>query len=293
MPEPSDDDLDLYAREPTRLEEESPTQDGAPPLPAPRGRLFPAVLVGFALLAVSALALLFLTLRRPAAPALSTTSPAPTPAPRATPPASEPPRPAPLPGLDESDDYVRRAAASLSVHPELARWLAQTSLVRTATAVVVNVADGESPRPHLAFLAPPRRFSVVRRKGRTLADPAAFAGYDRVGDAVASLDASLAAAAYSLLEPLFDAACRELGHPEGGSRAVLARAIAALLETPLPGPDAELVPHGPGFRYADAALERLTPAQKQFLRIGPRNARLVQGKLRELQAALGSDPAPR
>jgi hypothetical protein len=293
MPERSDDDLDLYALEPTRLEEDSPTQEGPAPVPVPRGRLFPAVLAGLALLAVAALALLFLTLRRPVAPAAATAGVEPTPAPRDTPQAPEPPRPAPLPGLDESDDYVRRAAAAVSANPELARWLAQTSLVRTATAVVVNVADGESPRPHLGFLAPARRFAALRRKGRTLADPAGFTGYDGFGDALASVDVALAASSYRLLEPLFDAACRELGHPEGGFRAVLGRAIAVLLETPLPAADAELVPHGPGFRYADASLERLTPAQKQFLRIGPRNARLVQGKLREFQAALGRDAASR
>jgi hypothetical protein len=50
--------------------------------------------------------------------------------------------------------------------------------------------------------------------------------------------------------------------------------------------DVELVPHAIGFRYADPKLEALTPAQKQFLRIGPRNVRLVQGKLKELAVAL-------
>ena len=52
--------------------------------------------------------------------------------------------------------------------------------------------------------------------------------------------------------------------------------------------DVELVPHAIGFRYADPTLEALTPAQKQFLRIGPRNVRLVQGKLRELGTALAA-----
>jgi hypothetical protein len=53
----------------------------------------------------------------------------------------------------------------------------------------------------------------------------------------------------------------------------------------------ELEPHAIGFRYADPKLEALTPAQRQFLRIGPRNVRLVQGKLREFAAALAA-PAP-
>ena len=56
--------------------------------------------------------------------------------------------------------------------------------------------------------------------------------------------------------------------------------------------DVELVPHAIGFRYADPKLEALTAAQKQFLRIGPRNVRIVQEKLRELQPALAAPAAP-
>ena len=50
--------------------------------------------------------------------------------------------------------------------------------------------------------------------------------------------------------------------------------------------DVALVPHAIGFRYADPRLEALTPAQKQFLRLGPRNVQKVSGKLREVRAAL-------
>jgi hypothetical protein len=57
--------------------------------------------------------------------------------------------------------------------------------------------------------------------------------------------------------------------------------------------EAALAPHATVLRYADPALEALTPAQKQLLRTGPRNVRLVQAKLRELQAALAAAPPPR
>jgi hypothetical protein len=170
----------------------------------------------------------------------------------------------------------------------LARWLARAALVPTLAAVVTNVADGESPRPHLAFVAPAPRFRVKSGPGgRTVADPAGFAGYDSFADAVASVDGAAAVAQYRRLEPLFDAAYRELGHPEGGFRTALARAIAALLAVPVLDDDVELVPHATGYRYADARLEDLTAAQKQFLRLGPRNVRTIQAKLREVQAALG------
>ena len=41
------------------------------------------------------------------------------------------------------------------------------------------------------------------------------------------------------------------------------------------------------YLYADAQLESLGPVEKHLLRMGPRNARLLQEKARELRTALG------
>ena len=282
------DDLDDFDLEPTRRRAEEETV--APYRPGPEkkggGALFTVTLAAAAVVAVGLLGVVFLVFRHPAA----APSPAPSAAVAATPAAAPTPTPAPelsLPPLDESDAFVRQLAAALSAHPELARWLARTALVRTLTVVVANVADGETPRPHLDFLAPKQRFRAARRPARLVVpDPAGFGGYDLFGDAVASVDAPAAAAAYRSLAPLFEAAYVDLGHPEGGFAGALDRAIRALLGVPVLREDVELVPHAVGFKYADPRLEALTPAQKQFLRTGPRNVRLVQGKLRELAAAL-------
>jgi hypothetical protein len=52
-----------------------------------------------------------------------------------------------------------------------------------------------------------------------------------------------------------------------------------------------LQPHGGvGYAFADPRDEGLTPAQKQLLRMGPGNARIVQAKLREIALALGIPP---
>ena len=39
---------------------------------------------------------------------------------------------------------MRQLLTALSANPELARWLGQTSLIRTVTVVTINVATGES-----------------------------------------------------------------------------------------------------------------------------------------------------
>jgi hypothetical protein len=198
-----------------------------------------------------------------------------------------------LPALQDSDTYVRTLAAALSAHPQLARWLSRTSLVRTLTVVVASIAAGETPRHDLEFLAPTDRFHAARVKGRVpsgkaTVDPASYSGYDTFGDVVASIDAGAAASAYHTAEPLFDEAFHELGS-SGPFRNALDTAIRELLAVPVLPADAPLIasPKG-GWGWADPKVEALTAAQKQFLRIGPRNVRLIQGKLRELQPALAA-----
>ena len=283
-------DLEEYELERTESPDELPPPYRPDPEKKEGGLLFPALLALAAVVAIGILALLYLLFRTPAEPETAVTpppvavSPRPTPAPSTT--------PLVLPSLDESDGLVRELLAALSSNPELARWIAQSDLVRTTTVVTVNVATGESPRPHLRFLAPKTRF-VPKRVGRSFVpDPAGFAGYDVMADAIASLDPGAAARTYRSVEPLFDIAFQDFGMPDVRFRAMLNRAIDNLLAVPVLDAEVELVPHATVFRYYDPRYEELSPAQKQFLRMGPRNAKLIQSKLREIQAALAAPPAP-
>jgi len=51
-----------------------------------------------------------------------------------------------------------------------------------------------------------------------------------------------------------------------------------------------LVAHSVAWDYADPRLQSLTGAQRQFLRMGPRNMRIVQAKLREIAQLAGLNP---
>ena len=41
------------------------------------------------------------------------------------------------------------------------------------------------------------------------------------------------------------------------------------------------------YEFADPRLQSLSSAQRQFLRMGPRNVRLIQAKLREIAPLMG------
>jgi hypothetical protein len=261
-----------------------------PPLepapPEPRSWL-PIVAAGVALVAALGAAAYFMV--RPArtptatpAPTLIEAEPSPLPSPSAL--------PSGLPPLADSDVFVRELAAGLSSHPQLALWLQARGLVRTFATAVLNIADGRSPAPLVPFLAPRQKFSVLDTNGSMVADPKAFRTYDALTEAVASLDTAGVARVYRTLLPLLSAAYKELGYPDADFSRTTERALAHLLQTPVPAGDIAVRKDGPFYRYADPKLEGLSLAQKQLLRTGPTNARRLQEKLRALYKELGFTP---
>jgi hypothetical protein len=71
---------------------------------------------------------------------------------------------------------------------------------------------------------------------------------------------------------------------------MLERAIVLLLKTPVREGTLAVEPRGIVYGFADAELEKLTAAQKQLLRMGPGNVRVVQRTLRDIALALGIPP---
>lgn len=198
-----------------------------------------------------------------------------------------PPVPAePLPTLAESDDIARTLATAVSAHPLVAAALKESGVIERFVAAVDQLADGNAPRRDLEFLRPHGRFLVLGREPELRIDPASYRRYDALAQTVAALDAKALAAAYRRLAPLCEEAYQALGYPEGGFEARLRTALALLASTPRTDDTPGLVAEVKRYEFADPNLESLADAQKQLLRMGPKNAALVAAKLREIEAAL-------
>lgn len=192
-----------------------------------------------------------------------------------------------LPPLDDSDAALRNMVESLSAHPRLGDAIAVEGLVRAFVAAVVAIANGESPRGMVEHLEPADGFDIAEREGRVVIDPASFERYTWITGVFSSLDATAAAELYGQVKPLLDEAYRDLGYPGGQFREALDAAMNRLSSTPVPEGYVEVRRGNVLWEFRDPALEALSPPQKHLLRMGPANARLVQSKIREIQAALG------
>ena len=264
---------------------DQPAPVGAPPPRRTSGRL----MLGLALV-VAAAAVAYVLLWRSAPeqpqPGAGTGEAG---APAASQPLGGEPKPIDVPPLAESDPLVRELVGTLSSHPRVAAWLATDGLIRNFVVVVENIAYGTNPAPRLQALRPAQPFRTSGADDAAVLDPRSYARFDGVAEAAASIDAKGAADLYATLKPRIEEAWTELGRA-GSFDQALERAIIVLLRTPAVEGEVELTPGPVGYRFSNPALERLAPAQKQLLRMGPENTRTIQAKLREIAGALGMAP---
>jgi hypothetical protein len=192
-----------------------------------------------------------------------------------------------IPPLGASDEVVRTLVRALSSSPAVTAWLTTNDLIRNFTVVVANIGEGFTPAKQLKALRPSSAFRVVEHDWNPYLDPRSYDRYAAIADAITSLDPDGAARLYGTLKPRIEEANRELGSPDRTFDRTLERAIVSILETPtLDGP-VRLRPKGIGYAFADQRLEDLTGAQKQLLRMGPRNVRVIKARLRQIGLALG------
>ena len=260
------------------------TDESSPETPGPKRPVGLWVVAAMLMVAIGVAAYFAFAWRPRPAPVASSAPAAPA---RATPHSlGGTPEAITIPPLDDSDPVVRTLVRALSERPAVAAWLATNGLIRNFTVVVTNVADGPTPAKHLTALRPPLPFRVVTRDGKTFVDPRSYDRYAPIADAIASVDPAAAARLYSTLKPRIEEAHRELGSPDQFDR-TLERAIVALLNTPAVDAPVRPSPRGIGYAYTDERLESLTAAQKQLLRMGPRNVGIIKARLREIALGLG------
>lgn len=193
----------------------------------------------------------------------------------------------PLPKLEESDGFIRLKAAPLSSAPLFAVWLKTDDLLPRFAAAINMIGQGKVPKDGLSFMGPHKKFKVQKKNGNFFADPAGYARYDAVSATIGSLDAGAAARLLQTYKPLFQAAYQG-GGEQGDVQDAVVRAAQELLKTPVVAGPVPLKEKGLVYAYVDDSLEHLSSAQKQLLRMGPKNQATIQAKIREFTLALGS-----
>lgn len=184
---------------------------------------------------------------------------------------------APLPTLNASDAWLRATIATSQPAP----WEDESELLRSFAAVLDNAPRGTYPRNLLGFLAPNGPFKVLRSGSQIRLDPLSYDRYNRYVSALSDLSPAAMAQLFVRLDPLLRDALAELGAADAQPQALAAAAIAHVQATPILTEPPLLKQPKVIFKFADPALERLSPLQKQLLRMGPANLGVVKRWLAE------------
>jgi DUF3014 family protein len=250
----------------------------APPTPRADSRLFIAIALGA--LVLGAVGAWWWTGRRAASP--TNQSP-----PVAATEGAVKPAERPLPPVGQMDTFLRALIGALSSHPQMARWLATDDLIHQMADAVDKISRGQSPAKNLTVLKPQDVFEIQGTRGQLAIDPRSYRRYDSLAAAVASLNAKAVAQAYRTIQPRLDEAYRSLGRSENDVDEAMDLALNMLLATPEVNDPIRLVQgKGATYAFADPKLESLAPIQKQLIRMGPENERLILTRVREIRAAL-------
>ena len=198
--------------------------------------------------------------------------------------------------LDDGDALLKKVAALWSKEALYAKWL-DALVIRQLVAATQLVAEGNSPRAAVPFIFIAGPFAVREelakkkkskskippppREERLFISTPSFARYDGITATFASIDAAAAGEAWAKLEPFCDVAFGEISRPGTRFHDTLRTALAKLLAVQVPEGELEVVPKGAVYAFKDPQLESLTAAQKHLVRMGAKNAQLIQEQLRQ------------
>ena len=193
--------------------------------------------------------------------------------------------PSPEP-LDVSDLAVKQSILAITKMPVLSTILINEGILDKVVATVLNTAENKISANTSLATAPSEAFSVFKQAGRLYIEPSAFTRYNVYAQTFAEVETDNLIALLDQYEPELVNKFTEIAPPGMTFHDTVLAAINVLLDTPIIKLPVEVSTNRAMYEFTNPQLEALSPPQKQLLRMGPYNVRIVKRKLRELREAL-------
>ncbi|MCF7969746.1 MAG: DUF3014 domain-containing protein [Methylococcaceae bacterium] len=189
-----------------------------------------------------------------------------------------------LPELSASDAEFGQDFLAISGSQQLKQGLFKEQIIRKMISSVNDVAQGmRPPAKLLRELTQPQAFLVIQRGDKLYISPKSYQRYDQLAQAINEIDSQAAIALYKKYLPLFYVVFNEFSYPkEYKVLDIFKAAVGKVIQAPIINDRIELIRPSVYYKFADPKLEKLSNLDKQMLRMGPDNTRLIQNKLREL-----------
>ena len=191
-----------------------------------------------------------------------------------------------LPDLLSSDDFVRKVLIKLS--PGLAQWLGTDQLIRRYMLIANDFSQGIRISKHMSFLRFDEPLTVAQGENGLYIAPKSFQRYNNLALSIQAINARSAVTIYKKLRPLLLQVFDEFNYPrEISLESIIKKAAGEIIATPVLEGQVGVVRPSLYYKFADPTLETLNSVQKQMIRMGSGNAKIIQSKCRELLVELG------
>jgi hypothetical protein len=196
----------------------------------------------------------------------------------------------PVPALNESDQSFHAALTSVPGAQALEKLLVPDNIIRNIVVTVDNLSKKKVAVDKRPVMATSGQFMVLGTGDQLSINPENYARYRPFMEVVKSVDTEKLVQLYFHFYPLFQSAFDDLGYQNAYFNDHAIAQIDHLLATPDVTGSVALVQPNVMYRYADPALEALSPGQKTLIRMGPANEALIKARLRDLKAQLLAHP---
>ena len=206
------------------------------------------------------------------------------PAPEPSEPPPPPPEPVedPLPRLEESDDAVRDAVGDIPLGTAGQQYLIPGNIIERSASLIYLMAQGDVPYKLLPVSRPKAAFPIRDDGTQVVTDPAGFERYDALTQWLQSLDLKSLLSSLEWFIPLFKEAWSYYGEDPAAFDMAVVITLDLVIATPeIDLSEARLTRKEAVWIFEDPAIEGLAPIQKQVLRMGPENAKILKAKAAE------------
>ena len=183
--------------------------------------------------------------------------------------------------VDISDGTIKQRILSLATSNMLGHLLVNEDLLNRFVVFTDNLARDELADNHQLLQRPQNKFRVYQQAGKSWIDAASYRRYSVYSQAFETVSAEGLVELYYEYKPEIQRIYDEISSGNDFDDTLL-MAIDHVLDTPEIRVPVAVESESVMYQYADRQLENLSAPQKQLLRAGPENMRIIKTKLREI-----------
>ncbi len=192
-----------------------------------------------------------------------------------------------LPPLSESDVVFRQDLLNLS--SGLSPWVNSKNIIRQWLIAANDFSQNLRPYKHFYQFKVGQPFQVASDNAGMYITEQSYHRYNSLASAVHVINVESALDLFYKYRPLLKQVFAEFAYPEEYQvEDVIKKATSNILQAPILEGKVRLVKPSVYYKFAEQKLETLSPVQKQMIRMGPENTRIIQAKLRQFIEGLAN-----